>query len=136
MATPRLITLESRSSRSSNPRGRLFHLLAWEALAVYAAEPGMAARINRPSRPETALKNRWQVGSGSGKVFLSFQALTRFLGLDDSQATPNLENRDEFRNPNQAFGDDVPGVRHLERLGLDARPASGRAENAPSSRLA
>ncbi len=25
----------------------LFHLLAWEASALYAAEPGMAARINR-----------------------------------------------------------------------------------------
>ena len=49
-----LAQLDPRRPRQANLRRAissayyaLFHLLAWEASALYAAEPGMAARINR-----------------------------------------------------------------------------------------
>src|SRR5271157_5380665 len=50
----RLAQLDPRRPKQANLRRAissayyaLFHLLAWEASAVYAVEPGMAARINR-----------------------------------------------------------------------------------------
>ena len=107
--------------------------LALEHRRVHRFHPTLSARYRTriEERLRSAASDRSQAGPGPPYAKPDHNSLyphipfARPLGLDVAQAIPTPENRDEFRNPNQAFGDDVPRVRHLERVGLDALRVSG-----------